>query len=66
MSRELKSKLQQFFREKRTILKKINKLVKLCDAEAAVVIYKNGRYFTYQSRESWLPSWEEIVGFKSQ
>ena len=47
MSRELKSKLQQFFREKRTILKKINKLVKLCDAEAAVVIYKNGRYFTY-------------------
>ena len=61
MSRELKSKSQQFFRGKRTIFKKINKLVRLCDAEAIVVICKNGRYFTYQSRESWPPSWEEIV-----
>lgn len=45
-----------------TLVKKAHELGKLCDVDIAVIICRNGRYFTYRSmdRQSWPPSMEQI------
>jgi beta-xylosidase len=54
-------KSQQFGRRRQTVFEKFDELVNLCDAYAALLIYKNGRYYTYRSTDKEPPSWEEIV-----
>jgi hypothetical protein len=50
-------------KRKKTLLRKAYELGKLCDVDVAVILHKNGRYFTYRSidKESWPPSMKEIV-----
>ena len=40
-------KTQQFIQRKLNLLKKTNKLTKLCNADFALIICKNDRYYTY-------------------
>ena len=58
-----KANTQQFTRRKSNLLKKADQLARLCNADLALIIRKNGRYYTYQSidRESWPPPVKEIV-----
>jgi len=60
------AKQQQFLRRRSNLLKKADQLARLCNADLALIICKNGRYYTYRStdRESWPPSIKEIVCFE--
>ena len=60
---DLKNRREKFRRRKHSFLKKAYELGKYCDADVAVIIHKNGRYFTYRSTDqgSWPPSMEKIV-----
>jgi hypothetical protein len=57
----LKNKREKERKRKKTLLKKAYELGKLCDVDVAVILYKNGRYLTYRSKESWLPCMKQIV-----
>ncbi len=58
-----KAKTQQFTRRKSNLVKKADQLARLCHADLALVIRKNGRYYTYRStdHEQWPPTITEIV-----
>ncbi len=58
-----KAKTQQFTRRKSNLVKKADQLARLCHADLALVIRKNGRYYTYRStdHERWPPTITEIV-----
>ncbi len=58
-----KAKAQQFTRRKLNLLKKADQLARLCYADVALIIRRNGRYYTYRStdHERWPPSMTEIV-----
>jgi len=58
-----KAKTQQFTRRKSNLLKKADQLARLCHADLALIIRKNGRYYTYRStdHEQWPPNLLEIV-----
>ena len=58
-----KAKTQQFTRRKSNLVKKADQLARLCHADLALIIRKNGRYYTYRSTEhdSWPPTIREIV-----
>lgn len=44
-------------------MKKADQLARLCHAEVALIIRRNGRYYTYRStdHEQWPPTRSEIV-----
>lgn len=42
-----KAKSQQFTRRKSSLMKKVYKLVQLCNFDLAFIIYKNKKYYTY-------------------
>jgi len=54
---------QQFTRRKHSLIKKADQLAQLCHADLALIICRNGRYYTYRSldRDSWPPSIIDIV-----
>lgn len=58
-----KAKTQQFARRKPNLMKKADQLARLCHADVALIIRRNGRYYTYRStdHERWPPTMLEIV-----
>ncbi len=44
-----KAKTQQFTRRKSSLVKKADQLARLCHADLAVIIRKNGKYYMYRS-----------------
>ena len=58
-----KAKFQQFTRRKSNLVKKAHQLAQLCHADLALIIRKNGRYYTYRStdHDRWPPTITEIV-----
>ena len=58
-----KAKTQQFFSRKPNLMKRADQLARLCRADVALIIRRNGRYYTYRStdREQWPPTMLEIV-----
>lgn len=62
-----KAKTQQFARRKPNLIKKADQLARLCHADVALIIRRNGRYYyTYRSidHERWPPHISEIVSSK--
>jgi hypothetical protein len=47
----------------KTLVKKANKLTMVRDMDIAIIMRKNGQYYTYSStdEESWAPTMEQIV-----
>jgi hypothetical protein len=60
----LRNRREQLRRGKRTLFKKAHKLAKVHEIDIAIIMRKNGRYFTYRSldQESWPPTMKQIVG----
>ena len=58
-----KAKTQQFTRRKSNLVKKSHQLARLCHADLALIIRKDGRYYTYRStnHDQWPPTITEIV-----
>ena len=58
-----KAKIQQFVRRKSNLIKKTDQLTRLCYADVAFIIRRNGRYYIYRSTdyEQWPPTISEIV-----
>jgi len=63
-----KAIVQKFVRRKKNLLKRSHELARLCEAEVAIIIYKNGKYYTYRStdKDSWPPSVADIVCFRDR
>ncbi len=63
MSYAAKAKTQQVTRRKPNLIKKADQLARLCQADVALIIRRNGRYYTYRSidHDQWPPSLSEIV-----
>jgi hypothetical protein len=63
MTYAAKAKTQQFTRRKSNLVKKADQLARLCYTDLALIIRKNGRYYTYRStdHERWPPTITEIV-----
>jgi hypothetical protein len=61
--RVLKNKREQLRRGKRTLVKQAHKLATVHNVDIAIIMHKNGQYFTYRSvdRESWPPTMKQIV-----
>jgi hypothetical protein len=61
--RKKKNEREKLRKRKNNLFKKAYELGKLCNVDVAVIVHKNGRYFTYRStdKESWPPSMKEIV-----
>ncbi|PMD55289.1 uncharacterized protein K444DRAFT_538700 [Hyaloscypha bicolor E] len=66
MSRIRNRKGENSRRRKRTLIKKAHEYGELSGADIAFFIYKSGHWFTYRStnRQSFPPSWDEIVSFQ--
>ena len=64
MAYATKAKTQQFARRRPSLIKKADQLARLCNADVALIIRRNGRYYTYRSidHEQWPPTRSEIVG----
>ncbi len=59
-----KAKPQQFTKRKSNLEnKKADQLARLCHADVALIIRRNGRFYTYRltDHERWPPSMREIV-----
>ena len=58
-----KAKTQQFTRRKSNLVKKADQLARLCHVDLALIIRKDGRYYTYRStdHDQWPPMIREIV-----
>ncbi len=58
-----KAKSQQFTRRKLNLVKKADQLARLCHADLALIIRKNGRYYMYRStdHDQWPPTMSDIV-----
>lgn len=59
-----KAYAQQFARRRKSLIRRTNQLAQLCQADIALTIRKNNRYYTYRSLidQSWPPTRAEIVG----
>lgn len=64
MTYTAKAKSQQFTRRKSSLVKRADQLVRLCNIDLALIICKNGKYYTYRStdQEFWPPTITNIVG----
>ena len=62
-----RTKQNVYRKRKSTLIKKAYELGKLCEADVAVIICRNDRYFTYRSlnKQSWPPSMKDIVSMMS-
>jgi hypothetical protein len=60
-----KNEHKRFKRRIQGIMKKANDLTSLFDAEVALFVLKNDRYYTFRSIDalSWAPSMEQIVSY---
>lgn len=58
-----KAKSQQFTRRKLNLMKKADQLARLCQADVALIVRRNGRFYTYRSmdHQQWPPAMSEIV-----
>ncbi|KAI9765389.1 MAG: hypothetical protein M1839_005511 [Geoglossum umbratile] len=58
----LKNRMERLRKRKKTLFKRAHELGTLCSVDVAVIIRKDGRYFTYRSinQGSWPPSMKEI------
>ncbi len=58
-----KAKAQQFTGRKSNLITKVDQLARFCHADVALIIRRNGRYYTYRStnHELWPPNITEIV-----
>lgn len=58
MSYAAKAKTQQFTRRKPNLMKKADQLARLCHADVALIIRRNGMYYTYRStdHDRWPPT----------
>lgn len=58
-----KAKTQQFSGRRSNLIKKADQLARLCHADVALIIRRNGRYYTYRStdHEQWPPIRSGIV-----
>ena len=58
-----KAKAQQFARRKPNLIKKANQLTRMCHADVALIIRRNGRYYIYRSidHEQWPSTISETV-----
>ena len=63
MANEKKQKREMMRKRKHSLFKKAYELGKLCDADVAVIVRINSRFYTYRStdKKSWPPSMEQIV-----
>jgi hypothetical protein len=59
---------EQFRRRRYTFLKSASAISTDCQADVYVVIFRQGKYFTFKStsRPSWPPSQEEIVNMSTR
>lgn len=59
-----KRRSERIRKRKKTVFQKAYELGKFPEIEIAIIIFQNGRYFTFNSTkdESWPPSMKEIVG----
>lgn len=63
MTNNTKKRSEMMQKRKHGLFKKASEHGKLCDADVAVIVRKNGRFYTYRSTDekSWPPSIEQIV-----
>jgi hypothetical protein len=61
LKKEKNKKKEKARKRRKTLVKKAHELAKLCNVDVALIVYKNGRYHTYRSVESWLPCIKQIV-----
>ena len=59
--KEKDKKKEKTRRRRKTLVKKAHELATLCDVDVALIVHKDGRYYTYRSIESWLPCMKQIV-----
>lgn len=54
---------QRFRKRKDSLIRKADQLQSLCQAKVYVLLYRNGRFFVYNSatESHWPPSTEQIV-----
>jgi hypothetical protein len=59
----LRNMRAQLRRGMKTLVKKARKLTKVHDMDIAIIMRKNGQYYTYSSTDekSWPPTMEQIV-----
>jgi len=62
-TKALKNRSERLRKRKNSLFKKAYELGMLCNVDVAVIVRKNGRYFTYRSinQETWPPAMKEIV-----
>lgn len=67
MTSDTKARNQRFNRRKFNLVKKADQLARLCGIDLALIIRKNGRYYTYRSldNDQWPPTLSEIVSRQS-
>lgn len=63
MTNNTKKRSEMMQKRKHGLFKNASELGKLCDADVAVIVRKNGRFYTFRSTDekSWSPSIEQIV-----
>ena len=61
LKKEKNKKKEKARKRRKTLIKKAYKLAKLYNIDVALIVYKNSRYHTYRSIESWLPCMKQIV-----
>lgn len=64
MSYGAKAKTQQITRRKSNLVKKADQLARLCHADLALIIRKNGKYYTYRSTETSTRFTEQLETLK--
>ena len=63
MTNATKQRSEMMRRRKLSLFKNAYELGKLCDADVAVIVCKNGRFYIYKStdQKSWPPPMEQIA-----
>lgn len=63
MVNTIKQRREMMRRRKHSLFKKAYELEKLCDADVAVIVCKNGRFYIYKStdQKAWPPPMEQIA-----
>lgn len=63
MINEMKKQRKMMRRRKHNLFKKIDEFEKLFDANVAIIVCKNGRFYVYRStdQKSWPSSIEQIA-----